>query len=181
MELTNTSLVCPRGDGKGEPISLNLGKILETESRLMELSCITVDKAPELMAAFNKSWLELQRTVTVLRYEYVKAEDAIRKRKAVILLDYAEDILKSKGLKSSADLRMAIVESDDEYVQTQDRASFLKSVISLLEGKMTAFENGFTAIKKLLSTIQLPANAIRDRGYEKEESPLPPGFGMASY
>jgi hypothetical protein len=181
MELTSTALVCPRGDGKGEPITLNLAKILETEARLAELAFITLDKAPELMSAFNKSWLELQRTATVLRYELVKAEDSTRKRRALILLDYAEDLLKARGLKSSADLREAIVESDDVYSETKDRAAFLKAVVALLEGKMAAFENGFTAIKKLMSTIQLPSQPIRDRGFEKEESPLHPGFGVPSY
>lgn len=182
MDVTSTALECPRGDGRGNPIRIDLYKMIEAESRLAEVAFVTLDKAPELLSTFNKTWLDVQRTVVTLRSEYVKAKEAVRRRKAVMMLDYVEDILKAKGLKSSADLREAVVDADEEYCQAKDREHQLASIISLLEGKMQAFENAYTAIKKLLSTVQLPAQPLRDRG-DEETSPesLPFGFGKAQY
>lgn len=182
MEITSNSLVlCPKGDGSGE-IQLDLGKLLKAESRLDEVAYITGAKAAELLSTFNTTWAEIQKTVVTLRREYIKAKSVTRGVRASILLNDAEEILKLKGLKSSADLRDAVVECNAAYQEAQDREHNLASIVAFLEGKLQAFENAYTAVKKLLSTVQLPSQPIRDRG-DDEESPdtLPFGFGKADY
>lgn len=163
MSLTFTSaeLVVPAGTPGAQPIVVDIQAILVSEVRQDEVAIVTPAKAPELLSEFNHSWRELHRLVTGLTSEKNKAEKALAKRKAILLLDEIPKVLAEKGVASAADTRQAVIELDDEYCVLEDTAAQLKAVVELLKGKMKSFENAYSSVKKILGE---DPNGMNHRG-----------------
>lgn len=189
---TATSIVCPSVDGQA--VVLDMAQVYAIEARVQEVAFVNHTKAPELLARFNEAWLYVQKHMTTLKYELLRAERAANKIKSVILLDKIPVILKAKGLVSpkspagSEDLRNAILDQDEEYQEALDQTQKLKCVIELLKGKMDGFEMAFTSVKKILGESEFmgPRNPGCGTGNAPVggQNPDPmetPGFGKARY
>lgn len=154
--------IVPRGDGVGDPLILDVAAVVRAESRLAEVAIVNAQNAAELLAVFNEHWLTLQRNVTVLTYEKNKAEDALRRCRAEVLLGCNDEKLRAQGhTKSSADLRDALVEVDPKVTGAQDRLNEIRAVLEFLRGKMQGFENAYNSVKKLVAGTQLPPEKPR--------------------
>lgn len=175
MSHQDTYLV-PRGDGKGDPIVVDLRGISLAESRIGEVATVTQHKAAELLSAYNESWFLLNKSVTIIAYERSRADDAVRRARAVALLSYTDADLKSRGhSKGSADLREALAELDQGVIAAKDRLNEIRMIHALLEGKMKAFENAHNAVKKLVATTQLPTEPLRGGNMPAPYSAPAPG------
>lgn len=155
------ALTCPRGAANGPPLQIDLASVLETEARLAEVAFLTPGKAPELLSTFNTAWLTIHNLVSLLTHELGVADREATRRRSTVLLDEAPGIIQARGLNSSQDVREAIVQSDPEFQQVQERMAQIKAVKEYLVGKGKAFENAFTSIKRLLDR-GLPRDAIND-------------------
>jgi hypothetical protein len=136
-------------DGQ-ESMTLRLGSSYEAEARAPEVAAVTPTKAPELLVTFNKAYLDLGKAYAQLHLQHSRAEDALARRKAVILLDLAPGIAKAKGVASSADIRQAIIDSDTEYQGYKEMVDQLKATIEYIKTKIKFMENNYTAVKKII-------------------------------
>lgn len=152
-ELTPGTLVVPRGLPGIDPLKLNVGSILEVESRIQEIAIVTPVKAPELISAFNKAFSEITEMIAKVRYEYRVAEANVDKVRAICIIDRVPQILQEKGLTSakspmgSEDVRSSILALDTEYQAAQERVIQIQCMLEFLEGKAKAIDKAYMAVK----------------------------------
>ena len=143
----------PRGF---EPKVLDLTRVYAIEDRVQEIAYVTPQKAPELLARFNETFLYLHKMVSSLEYVYLEAEGEANRIKSIVLLDRAPEILEKKGLingksrAGSEDLRNAVLAQDEEYQSALDIVAQIQCIIELLRGKLKGIEWAFTSVKKIL-------------------------------
>jgi hypothetical protein len=152
-----TTYLIPSGNGDGQIIGINIEEIVKAETRLQDVAIVNIHTAPELLATFNKAWLDLQKIVSLLTKEKLMADNAFSRARAEALLDCTTDYLKAKGhTKPSADLRNALMEIDPRVTQAKERLDEIRVILMYLSGKQEAFREGFSSIKKLVAAGQLP-------------------------
>lgn len=144
------SLVVPRPGQK--PALLPIRRIYDTECRIREVATVNAQKAPELLATLNVAYLEINDLLGQLKLLEYDALKALNTRKSIVLLDIAPGILAAKGLKTSVDLRDAILAKDPEYVECQDHMAQIDAIRSLLEGKREGMVMAYTSIKKIFGS-----------------------------
>jgi len=191
---TNKCLIAPPGVKGEQPIIIDLEQILWAEKRQEEVATVNSSKAPELLATFNKQWLDLSRLVAQLTAERNKAEKELGKRRSVILLDLMTEKLALKGVSSSADNREAVILLDTEYIRLSDTLDQLSAILETMKGKMKSFENAFTSVKRLVvqdSYMQYNKNnslsgdtytyssSKTNQQQSTHNKPTRPGFGPA--
>ncbi len=147
--IESTDLIVPLGDGSAE-LRISLGDILTSEIRQDEVAFVTPGKAPELLSTYNRAWRETHQWISRLEAEKNRAEKALRKRKGVLILEVIPEKLKAMDMKSSADIREAVIDTDAEYDLLTDRVDQIKAAIMFLKGKLESFENAFTSVKKIM-------------------------------
>jgi len=133
-------------------MTLEMRKVLLAENRADEIAIVTPQKAPELMALFNRGYLDASNLFAKAKLEQARAEDSVNQIRANVLIDKVPALLKEKGLHSSADVRQALVESDLEYQEARERLAQLDAMVEYLKGKMKFLENAFTSVKKIMDT-----------------------------
>lgn len=154
---SNVQLTVQPIDATGNEIALDLSQVYQAEARVIEVQGVTPAKAPELLATFNRAYLDLSKAIRLLELEYLKAQRVAKKRKAIILLDEAQQILKDRGLATarspggSADLREALLDSDDEYQQLVERVETIKVYRELLSDKRKGIEMAYHSVKRIIS------------------------------
>ncbi len=194
MDLIQTRYEVPSGDGQGAPIVLDIAAVVQAESRLQEVANVNAHNAAELLATYNDSWLQLNKSVVRLTYERNRAENTHKRTKALVLLDCNDEEMKKRGYtKSSQDIREALVETDPTVTAAKDRLDEIRAVLDYLVGKQKAFENAYTSVKKLVGTTQLPLRPLNDTGRQPliqdagaddsipETFVMPPGFSEPNY
>lgn len=150
------AIVCPRGKGETQALALDMTNCYKAEGRIQEVAFVTPHKAPELLAVFNETFLELTRYLSQLDYELNVAERAANKVRAIILLDKVPEILKERGLATaksplgSEDIRTAILDTDQEYQEALERCDKIRAISKLLQGKLKAIEMAYTSVKKII-------------------------------
>lgn len=128
----------------------DLGEVYIAQDRIGEIACLTPAKAPELMAFFNKAWLNVDEIIRLLELELVDAKQIVNKRKSVILLDVCESLFKEKGIKGSQDLRQAVIDNDEEYLCLLNTQNSIEAAVSFLKGKQKGIEMGYNSVRKII-------------------------------
>jgi len=131
------------------PIILELQQTQEAMSRIGEISIINPSSMPELLACFGKALVELNRALAVISVEIVKVSHKVDKRKAILLLDEMPGILTAKNLKSSEDVRNAILSLDESYSKLCEQKDILEAVFDNLKGKSKNLELALYSIKTI--------------------------------
>ncbi len=150
MIFTGTELVCPAGAPGAPPLILALESILRAEQRQVEVAFVTPMKAPELLREFNIAWRDLHKITVQLAAEQLRAERELEKRKAVLILEVVPGKLKELDLANNEGTRSAVITLDARYQQLQEVVDEIDAVVRYLKGKLTAFENAFTSVKKIM-------------------------------
>jgi hypothetical protein len=150
ISLNEESLKVVKGKPNSGIIVVPLKDILAVESRIPEIAFVTPHKAPELLAAFNVAYLELDKHLKVVEMEVVTAKQNQSVIKATVLLDKCEEVFKTKGIKPSADLRQAIVDLDPDYRAATERVNALEAASEYLSGKIKVIEMAFGSVKKII-------------------------------
>lgn len=157
MEL-GTLLKIPSGTPGLKALEIDLSEILSIESRQREIAYVNKETAPELMYSFNRAYTEILKNMTKIMFEYNQATKYANKRRSVVLLDVAPEVLKIKGLVSkksmngSADLRQAVLDQDDEYLDLLDKVNLLKAAHEYLRSKAKGFEMSYYAVRKVMDS-----------------------------
>ena len=162
MSQKNIIISIPRGDVglDAEPSKavfvLEATDMQTAEARLFEVATVTPHKANELLALFNNAFLIAGKGLVQARYQHVKAEQAVSKRRAVIVTDILPTKLQEKGLATarsplgSEDIRAAFIEQDEDFIALTNRKDQIRAVVELLDLKKKAFENAYSSVKKIL-------------------------------
>lgn len=184
---------CPPGKPGGLGTEIDLGFWARQEARLQEVASVTPQKAPELLAAFNRCALDLDRLANTIELEYQFAVREAEKVRAEVLLDQVPRILQEKGLAStknpmgSEDLRDAVLAKDAGYEQACDTADMLKAMTKMLRGKYDAFERAFRSVRTMVGeqnfNFTLPARELSHGKDANFKAPvgIKPGFGTPKY
>lgn len=148
-------LVVPRGTPDLAPLKFDLTEINHAEKRKSELSYINKETAPDLMQVFNRAYCEVLRMMAQISFEFGQAMKFANKRRSIVILDIAPELLHRKGLSTakspagSEDLRRAVLEQDDEYLQLMDKTQSLKAFHEYLKSKSKGFEMAYYTAKKI--------------------------------
>lgn len=164
--LPKTELAIPVvPNGAIDQIHFDLSQIYVAESRMEEVANVTPQTAPELLALFNKAYLDLTEMLSVLTYEETRAEKECSRLRSLLLIDRIPGIVKEKGLANSADIRNALVEGDLDYQAARDKADFMHASLELLKGKLKSMEMAFSSVKKIIdgSNYNMAGKAGRQR------------------
>jgi len=150
MLIEGTTIMVPGVEDGSPDVVFNLAEIFVAEARQGEVAVVTPVKAPELLALFNKAWLETDKFIKKLAAFENKAEQAVGRVRAHMILNEVEGVLKAKGVPSTKESRDAVILLDPRYIVQQDRVDQIHAMVEWLRGKMKSFENSFTSVKKIM-------------------------------
>ena len=155
-------LILPRGKIGLSPLELDMTKIFEVESRIREIERSTPATMPNLIADFILGSIEASRLVALIEMELKEAQHSMDKANAIALLERAEDILKAKNIKSSADTREAAVNLDPDVRDARYRVDVLKTMSTFLMAKKDAIEMAYHGAKKICDIYLRSPGSISD-------------------
>lgn len=159
---SDTKFLLPSGDGNTQ-IAIDLEEIAKSEQRLKDVAIVNSFTAPEMLSTFNDIWLKLNKSVTLLTYQKNIADNSYRRNKAEAKLSCTDEAIRKRGhTKSSADLREAVVELDENVQRAKDRLDKLSFVLDILRGKQEAFLNAYNSVKRLTGGSSLPQRSYGD-------------------
>jgi hypothetical protein len=189
MKIENHVLMVRKAQPNSGGFRFDLNYVVAVESRIEEISIVTPHKAPELLAAFNRAWLELGQAVGKLEEAENDATQYASLVKGEILLDKAEDILKSKGLKGSADLRQAVIDTDPTYREAIDKLNAIRAAREFLKIKQKAIEMAYLSVRKIVgeNTYNMrnkPGAGVNQHvavGMSETEDVIRESFGQPNY
>jgi hypothetical protein len=179
MNEMNTLRV-PRALDGLDPLTLNMADLRQAEGRLGEVAFTNAARAPELLATFNKAWLDASRYLNLLEYEQDIADRRVAEIRAIVIIDKLPALLAEKGLATSRsplgseDIRQAFLDRDPDYKRMQELIVILRSYVSLLATLKKAFENGYNSVKKLLGND--PTSGYRPNPNLPQSPPSSPGL-----
>ncbi len=145
---------CPGGPLQ----SMTVEAIYYAEGRLEEVAFANQQRSPELLATFNKAWLEAARVVTQLQYEIGHAKADLAALRGEIILTRAPAALMKMGLATekhptgSESIRQAFVDQQTDYRALDGIVTELIYIRDLFEAKRDALENAYESVKKILGS-----------------------------
>jgi hypothetical protein len=151
---SETFFIIPRGNPGLQPLQLNVETVIAAERRIPEVAFMTPHKAPELLAVFNKAFLDITRMLSALELEEGSATLHVNNRRSELILDIAPVELAKRGLATSKDLREAVADTDGKYQELLERRNAIKAYQMLLDGKKKSIEMAYTSVKKILGERQ---------------------------
>lgn len=140
----------PRGTPDVAPLEFDLTELEKIELRKSEISYANKETAPELMYIFNDGYCKITRIMAQISYEYTQAKKFAEKRKSTVILDVAPSELNKRSLRSSEDLRQAVLNIDESYLALMDTVNFLEAVYERLRGMCKSFEMAYQSAKKVM-------------------------------
>lgn len=179
-----TLLKLPSGSPDLPPVEFELGEIDAIETRKVEIAYVNKETAPELMSIFNKGYCIVHRMMTQVSYEYTQAKKYAEKRKAVVTLDVAPEELNRRNLRSSEDLRNAVLMQDIQYEALMDKVNLLEAGYEFLRGKARGFEMAYNSAKGVLYTTGNGLGSMHSGlsgGFEDNTVPFNPLIGKPRY
>ena len=136
---------------------LDLTMVYAAERRIPEIQLVKRETAGGLLAELMQGYGQANQAFALVIKLLTDTENAVKRRRAMLLLDVVPDKLREKGLATtknptgSEDLRNAIIEQDEEYAELQDRKGLLDATRLLIDGKRKNLDMAYTAIKKIIS------------------------------
>ena len=120
---------------------LDMTAIKEAERRILESKIVNGGTYNELEFTMNEAYREAKKNLSLVGYNILLTEKAIRKAKSEALIDEYSNWLKEVKLKDSAAIREAFLQTKESYTLAVDRLNMLTAIESLVEGKIKVFEN----------------------------------------
>lgn len=148
-------MTIPRGYIANETLRLDISDVNRIEARIPEIVRANPITLTELIVDFNIALSRLSSIIARVELEMRDAERAVKENEAIALLEKVEEILKAKGIKSSADMREAAVTLDPEVKDSRRRYDILKSTLVFLSHKRNAIELAYYSAKKVNELNQM--------------------------
>lgn len=154
--LQNDQVLVLPAFGKSPALRMEMAKIREAESRLIEAKTVNPVTYADLEHTFNESYRDLKRHLSAIGYQIDMADKHLEEVKADILLDKYPEYLSSNEIKKSndsADLRKAFMSRDPEYQKALERIAQLKALESNMDGKIKVMENVCRYMRKQIDLL----------------------------
>lgn len=149
----SNALVIP-AFGKSPELSLEMGKIREAESRIIEAKTVNPITYADLEHSFNESYRDLKRHLAAVGYQIAMAEKILEETKATVLLDRYPEYLEGKSKNhDNADTRRAFMARDADYSAALDRLNQMKALEANFDGKIKVMENVCRYMRKQMDLI----------------------------
>jgi hypothetical protein len=149
----NQTLIIP-AFGKSTALHLDMGRIREAESRIIEAKMVNPSTYADLESSYNEAYRDLKRHLSAIQYQLAMADKILEEAKAEVLLDKYPTFMKGKPKShDSADLRKAFLIRDAGYVAALDRIAQLKALESNFDGKIKVLENVCRYMRKRMDLI----------------------------
>lgn len=151
------------------PILLQLKKTKEAVERISDVAVLNPSILPGLLATLLTGLSELNKAMSIIGLEIVNAEHKANRRKATLILDEMPRILLEKGIKSSEDVRNAILDLDYEYSQLREQKDMLEAVFENLKIKSKNIEHALYSCKTITqyrTNIGLKGDDFTDASFE---------------
>lgn len=139
-----------RPDGTTGVYEMDLTDAYYAASRIEDMSRVNPHTAPELMCVLVRGYDILSNFLGNLELHLRRAEGAVEKIKARLLIDEIPALVKAKELSNSKDIRDALIEGNEEYQAAQDRVNQIKAMVKLLDGKRQALNMAHSSIKRMI-------------------------------
>ncbi len=142
--------------GKTPELSIDMSRIREAESRLIEAKTVNPITYADLEHTFNESYRDLKKYLAMVGFQIAQANKAMEEAKSDVLLDSYPDYLRRNDIKKTqdnADLRKAFLMKDPQYLAALDRCDQLKALESNLDGKIKVIENVCRYMRKQMDIL----------------------------
>ena len=140
--------------GKAPALRIEMDKIREAESRLIEAKTVNPSTYTDLEYSFNEAYRDLKRHLSSIGYRLIMAEKDLEEAKANVLLgSYAEFMKGKTKTQDNADLRKAFMVKNPEYCAAFDRIAQLRALESNFDGKIKVMERVCAYMKVQMNLI----------------------------
>ena len=150
-------LEVPRGRGTGSPIAFNATPIYDAINQIDQVRRATAITSPDLMATFNMAMHTTSKLISLIELEKSYAEASLREAKAIAILDKADAMLAARNMKSTADLREAVVNLDPDVVSAKERLDNLTTMLTFFTNTYYELREALYSTKKICDIyLKLP-------------------------
>jgi len=151
--IQSASLVVPRGRVGLAPIYLDMTEVYRIEKRIQEIKIADPLSMPDLISDFNYGFVLLGKMIATIELELAEAKMSLQESRSIVMLDKVDKILAEKGiLKSSTDLRDAVVTLDPSVKEANQKVAILQTYAELLYNKSKAMEMAYHGSKEVSKT-----------------------------
>jgi hypothetical protein len=144
-----------RGAGQ-TPIVLELKHTNYALTRIDDIRIVNPMSLPDLLTVFLKSMNELSKAIGFISTEIVKTKMSLDRVKSNLLLHEMPRILTEKNVKSSEDIRNAILTLDPQYAEKSEQLAMLEAVLDNLRAKNKNMETATFNCKTIIQYTYLP-------------------------
>lgn len=158
LYLSTDVLVIPTVDGRGATVDMK--KIHKASARIGELAYMTRAKSGEFLATFIRAVREARDARAMVKGQFGAWKKKLRRIKGEVVLDRGPDKLREKGLASarspagSEDLRNALVDTDEEYGDAQDKLLQVEAALDHLENAVEELSMAYFATQSLIKGFE---------------------------
>lgn len=156
----STVLTIPRGQKNLPPLLMDISEIVSALDLSRDLMGINIATYPQIISAINTALVQCTRLITTIDLELKDVSHNLEKAEAVVRLEKADSVISGKGLKTSADLRDAVVAIDLEVSELTNKKNMLVALLKYAENMKSDLERIYFSAKYVLDTktnsISLP-------------------------
>ena len=146
---SNGNLIIPRGKLGLSPIELDLQEIIKAERKVPEMARSTPITLPDLITTFNVAIIVLAKAISIVELERRDAKRELEFAESIFTLDYAEEVLSQKGIKSSVDARKAAANVSPMVIGPQQTYDILTTASEYLQNLRSGLEMAYHGAKKI--------------------------------
>lgn len=144
-----------RGAGQ-PPIILELKHTNYALTRIDDIRIVNPMTLPDLLTVFLKSMNELSKAIGYISAEIVKTKMTLDRVRSNLLLHEMPKILAEKNVKSSEDIRNAILSLDPQYAEISEQLAMLEAVLDNLRSKNKNMETATFNCKTIIQYTYQP-------------------------
>lgn len=146
---SDASLTLPRGRKGLAPFTLDLTEVEKAEKMIPAMQRSNPMTFPDLATVYNIGICTLTRIISIVELESKDAKRGLDEARSIFMLDFSEEILLKKKIKSSVDTRDAASKIDPAVKEAQEKYDILTTISEYLQNKRKDLERVYYGAKTL--------------------------------
>lgn len=140
--------------GKTPALELPMGFSRVADQRIEEAKMVSPITYSDLEHCYNASYRELRGNLAKVGFLLAEAQKEMEHAKSEFLIDKYPEIMKDKPKsQDSADMRMAHLMREPDYLAALDRVNMLKATEAMMDGKIKVMERTCSYMKKQMDLV----------------------------